>query len=141
MRGESRKFPRVNSKKVLRVSTLDSVTDEFLVTSDVSSWGCKFDSRVSFGVGRVVFISMFILDKSIKPVGLTVREMQGTNSTYEVGIEFKTISAEDRKILEQLLPEIKPAPDVIVVDTAMNAYLSNDDFYSYMPVNRTPLES
>ena len=97
-----RKFPRINSKNVLRVAPLNrSVEETIQLTRVVGGGGCQFSSNESFGVGSILVIRLLLITQSINPIAKVVWEKSNGEGNFEIGVEFLILSKEEQDVLAQ----------------------------------------
>lgn len=99
-----RRFPRINSKSVLRVTTFGIQSEDKIQMSRViGAGGCHFHSDIAYGVEKLLRIKLLLNTRTINPVGKVVWEKEGEEGGYEVGVEFILISKEDHEELSSFV--------------------------------------
>ncbi len=107
---EQRKFPRVPAEKALLVKKLGGEASESLAkTRTVGGGGCMFVHHEPLGVGASIELLISLAGRVIKARARVVWEVVAKPGHVEVGVEFLSISAKDRKALENALAEQTPA--------------------------------
>ena len=100
---QSRKFPRVASKNVMRIGTFDGVDEAVSVSMNVCGGGCRFAIDETYNVGKVLKVFMLLSTQTIAPVSTVVWENRNDKGQYDIGVEFNTLSLADQDILEEYL--------------------------------------
>ncbi len=101
---QRRRFPRIRSEHAVLVKRLTAEEVEgFAKTQTVGLGGCMFVSPDSLGIGSPVELLISLPGWIFKAQGKVVYENPREGDGTEVGVEFVSISDDDRKILEGLV--------------------------------------
>jgi c-di-GMP-binding flagellar brake protein YcgR len=102
---ERRKYDRIHSENAVHLKRLDTEAGEACgKTAAMSLGGCTVLNRQAVGKGASVelLIAVGTSHKVIKARGRVVYEHPREDHSYEVGVEFQSISPEDFNILQDL---------------------------------------
>ena len=104
-RPSRRKFPRIPSACEVGVRPASDRKDIPMVstTHDVGTGGCRFVSKVPYGVGTELWLTIFPKKGLVEARGRVAYERLCKDKTIEVGVEFLEISDRDKATLEKLL--------------------------------------
>jgi len=99
-----RRFPRIPSENAVLVKKVGDDTSESLARTRVlGGGGCMFSHEGSLGVGSTVELLISLPLRVLKARGRVVYENSAKPHGVEVGVEFLSVSAEDRLALAELL--------------------------------------
>ena len=99
-----RRFPRIPSENAVLVKKVGDDTSESLVKTRVlGGGGCMFAHDGSLGVGSTVELLISLPLRVLKARARVVYENAAKPHGVEVGVEFLSVSAEDRVALDTLL--------------------------------------
>jgi len=105
-----RRFPRVPSENAVLVKKLGpEAHEDFVKTRVIGLGGCMFVSDVPLGVDSPVELLISVKGQVAKARARVVWEQPAGTGRFEVGVEFVSIGAADRVILERLFPP-EPSP-------------------------------
>jgi c-di-GMP-binding flagellar brake protein YcgR len=97
---DRRRFPRISSECPVHVKKLGADDLEGPATAtQFGLGGCRFIATESVGEGASVEIMMDLHLRFITARGLVVYELTLEDGTFDVGVQFTTISEADREIL------------------------------------------
>lgn len=114
-RDEQRRFPRIRTENPVHVRKIgDGGREECAKTQTIGLGGCMFIAAEPLGRDAVVDLLISVRPKRVieargrvvyEAAGRTVQDAQ----TFEVAVEFLTISEPDRKALEELFERADPS--------------------------------
>lgn len=97
---DRRRFPRLSSECPVHVKKLGADDLEGPATAtQFGLGGCRFVSTESVGEGASIEIMMDLQLRFITARGRVVYEVPQEDGTFEVGVQFATISEADREVL------------------------------------------
>jgi c-di-GMP-binding flagellar brake protein YcgR len=100
-----RRFPRIRSESPVHIRRLGpAATEGCAKTGTLGLGGCMFVAREGVGEGSLVDLLISVQPQQvIEARGRVVYEHHANGSSFEVGVEFLTISESDRLVLQSIL--------------------------------------
>jgi hypothetical protein len=99
----TRRYARIRSENPVHVRRLSpGVLEGIAKTRVVGLGGCMFVSGGPIGTHSAVELAINLRGRMVNAVGKVVYEIPKADGAWEVGVEFVSISEEDRRILEGL---------------------------------------
>lgn len=109
---QRRKFPRLQVENPVHVKRLGPEGLEgFAKTESIGLGGCMFVNHESVGSGTPVELLIKVRPQHvITATGRIVYEVPKADRTFEVGVEFLSISEKDREVLQSLFESGSATP-------------------------------
>jgi hypothetical protein len=110
MSSQERKSTRLESVQFISYRLFDSeerVCEEGMArTTDISRSGVAVENRTSFEVGAKIELTIALKEDVVRADGLVRNVVQVDESTFQIGIEFTTMTEEKVNQIAQEFPEI-----------------------------------
>lgn len=100
---ERRRYPRIRSENTVLVRKVGPDTfDSLTKTKDLGPGGCSFMSAEAIGCGVEVELTISVGGQGMQVRGRVIHEQFLRNGTFDVGVQFLGVTAEDAKRIEAL---------------------------------------
>lgn len=104
-RPSRRRFPRIPSQYEVGVRKAHERKSIPIVSTvnEMGLGGCRFVSRVSFGEGTLLWLTIIPKKSIVEAKAKVLYELPKKDQTFEIGVEFVEISPRDKATLEKIL--------------------------------------